>query len=194
MMRCSASTKRKAGKEAASGRMPRAGASGTKETASAAAAACADAEKAAGVKNRLSAKDIRWILAQKPEAPPPTYQALKRSNPELVPRPGEEEEDKRLCGLYVLARAFYEVEERLPQLQEWVRSELKNKGHVEVDDDWFRRTAEAQARIDRGWPRARAKIDALWGPSEDGDGSESESDEEDGEDEDAQGSVMKDSM
>ncbi|CAD6256279.1 unnamed protein product [Miscanthus lutarioriparius] len=188
MRRCS--TKRKSGKEEASGRMPRPRASGRKETAAASASACADAEKSAGVKNLLSAKDIRWILAQKPEAPPPTYQALKRSNPELVPRPGEEE-DKKLCGLYVLARAFYEVEERLPKLQKWMRSELKEKGYVEVDDEWFKRKAEAQARIDRDWPSVRAKIDALWGPSGDGDESESDSDEED---EDALDSVTKDYM
>ncbi|KAG0530563.1 hypothetical protein BDA96_05G197400 [Sorghum bicolor] len=87
LRRCS--TKRKSGKEEASGRMPRR--RKEKETASA-ASACADAEKSAAgaAKNRLPAKDIRWILAQKPEAPPPIYQALKRSNPELVPRPEEE--------------------------------------------------------------------------------------------------------
>jgi len=48
-----------------------------------------------------------------------------------------------------------------------------------------------QALINRDWPRIRAKIDALWGPSEGGD--ESDSDEEDGEDEDAMDS-LKDYM
>ncbi|XP_066342130.1 uncharacterized protein [Miscanthus floridulus] len=162
-----------------------------KETTS---AVCADTERA----NRLPAKDIRWILAQKPEAPPPRYQALKRSNPELVPRPGEKE-DKKLMALYGVTRALYEVQERLPKLQEWVRSELKEKGYVEVDDDWFKCKAEAQALINRDWPRIRAKMDELRlmdEPclSEGGDERESDSDEEDGEDEVALESLMKDYM
>ena len=48
-----------------------------------------------------------------------------------------------------------------------------------------------QALINRDWPRIRAKIDALWGPSGDGDESESDSDEED---EDALDSVTRDYM
>lgn len=140
---CSSATKRKA----ASGRMPRPRALRKKETTSAAAAAvsaCADAdtEKAA---TRLPAKDIRWILAQVPESPPHRFQALKRSNPELVPRPGEEE-DEKLMAMYGVTRALYEVKERLPKLQQWVRSELREKGFVEVGHEWFKRTAESRGR------------------------------------------------
>ena len=40
--------------------------------------------KVAGVKNRLSAKDVRWILAQEMKASLPTNPALKRSEQELV--------------------------------------------------------------------------------------------------------------
>ncbi|KXG28902.1 uncharacterized protein LOC8074381 isoform X1 [Sorghum bicolor] len=190
LRRCS--TKRKSGKEEASGRMPRR--RKEKETASA-ASACADAEKSAAgaAKNRLPAKDIRWILAQKPEAPPPIYQALKRSNPELVPRP-EEEGDEKLRVLYVLARAFYEVEEMQPKFQQWVRSELKEKGYVEVDDDYMKQKAAAQAGIDRDWPILKAKIDAFSGPSEDGDETTSvdSDDSADEEEDDDLDSIMKD--
>jgi hypothetical protein len=59
-------------------------------------------------KRRLQAKDVRWILAQETKAPPVMYQALKRSNLELVPWL-EEEDDEELVGLYFLARAFYEL-------------------------------------------------------------------------------------
>ena len=83
-----------------------------------------------------------------------------RSNPALVPRPGEEaDEDTR--RLYRLARAFYEMEERLPGLQEWVRGELERKGCVELDDKSARRRAEAQAVVDREWPAIEARMKAL---------------------------------
>nr|CAB3503023.1 unnamed protein product [Digitaria exilis] len=48
--------------------------------------------------------------------------------------------------MYVLARAFYELEERLPKMQEKVRNELKNKGYVEVDDEYHKRKAEGLLR------------------------------------------------
>jgi hypothetical protein len=63
------------------------------------------AEEVGVNKYRLSAKEIKWILAQKPEPPPAWYQALKRSNPELTPRPGEED-DKDKVLLYCVATAF----------------------------------------------------------------------------------------
>ena len=54
-----------------------------------------------------------------------------------------EEEEEELIGLYVLARAFYEVELRLLKLQDWVHSKLENKGYVEVNDEWYKRKANA---------------------------------------------------
>jgi hypothetical protein len=136
----SCSNKRKAKKEA--------GSSGQEADKTVPAPAPAKAEKAGVNKYRLSAKEIKWILAQKPEPPPARYQALKRSNPELTPRPGEED-DKDKVLLYCVARAFYEREERLPKMQEGVRSELASKGYVEVDGDYLKRKAEVQAVIDR---------------------------------------------
>lgn len=45
---------------------------------------------------QLEKADIRWILSLKPMEPPARLAALKRSNPELTPQPGEEaDEDKR---------------------------------------------------------------------------------------------------
>jgi hypothetical protein len=69
------------------------------------------AEEVGVNKYQLSAKEIKWILAQKPWPPPARYQALKRSNPELTPRPGEEHDETKK-RLYFLARAFYDLEER----------------------------------------------------------------------------------
>ncbi|RLN09894.1 hypothetical protein C2845_PM11G08030 [Panicum miliaceum] len=136
-------------------------------------------DAAAGVENRLSAKEIRWILAQKPKPPPPRYQALKRSNPELTPRPGEEEDEAKM-RLYILARAFYELEERLPRMQEKVRSELERKGYVEVDDEYRKRKAEGQAVVDWEWPKivARFKDLGLSEGSEESDSDEEEEEEE----------------
>jgi len=88
-------------------------------------------------------------MAQKPKPPPPRYQALKRSNLELTLQPGEEGEDESKMRLYNLARVFYELEKRLPRMQEKVRWELESKGYVEVDDEYHKRKAEAQAVIDR---------------------------------------------
>ncbi|CAL4983460.1 unnamed protein product [Urochloa decumbens] len=164
----SCSTKRKAKKEAASsGRVPRPRFTRRKAKEEAAAAEkmaeaenVAEVEKAAGVKNRLSEKEIKWFLAQKPKPPPPIYQALKRANPELTPRPGEEGDESKV-RLYFLARAFYELEERLPKMQERVRKELDAKGYVEVDDEYHERKAKAQAVIDREWPEIEAKVKAI---------------------------------
>jgi hypothetical protein len=83
-------------------------------------------------KYRLSKVYIRWILALKPMEPPARLATLKHSNPDLTLQPGEEvDEDKR--RLYRLAKAFFEMEESLPMEQEWVRSELRSKGYVELD-------------------------------------------------------------
>jgi hypothetical protein len=78
-------------------------------------------------KKRLSKGGIRWILNQKPLVPTSNIGTLKRSNPELVPRPGEEADEGKM-RLYQLAKAFDKMEERRPRLQAWVRSELKSKG------------------------------------------------------------------
>jgi hypothetical protein len=99
--------------------------------------------------------------------------------------PGEE--DKKLMALYGMTRALYEVQERLLKLQQWVRNELKEKGYVEVDNDWFMCKAKAQALINRDWPRIRAKMDELRLMAE----SDNNFDEEDGEDEDALDSVIR---
>ena len=172
LARCS-TTKRKAKKEegASSGRVLRPRSTGRK-----------DKEKAAAVKNRLSAKEIQWILAQKPRPPPPRYQAIKRENPELTPRPGEEGNERKM-RLYILARAFYDLEESVPRLQERVRSELESKGYVEVDDEYHKRKAEKQALIDREWPEIEAKVKAIRLSQGCCDGSQSNSEEEEDEDE-----------
>ncbi|KAJ1276282.1 hypothetical protein BS78_05G203200 [Paspalum vaginatum] len=111
-------------------------------------------------KHRMSKADILWILAQKPMAPPARYAALKRSNPELTPRPGEEADEDRV-GHYRVVKAFYEMEERIPRTQEWARGELLKKGYVELDEETVSRKAEAQAVIDREWPANEAKMKEL---------------------------------
>ena len=184
------STKRKAAKDPTSCcRMPRPRA--TKEQRQKVEEAAEAPTVAAGEqKYRLSKAYIRWILALKPMEPPARLAALKRSNPDLTPQPGEEaDEDKR--RLYRLAKAFFEMEESLPTEQEWVRSELRREGYVELDDESGRRRAEVDALVDREWPAIQAKIDAIIlqdkeyrggdeGDSDEGeDSDESEDDEED---------------
>ncbi|GJN10677.1 hypothetical protein PR202_ga28792 [Eleusine coracana subsp. coracana] len=101
--------------------------------------------------------EIKWILAQKPLPVPRRYAELKRSNRELTPRPGEEmDESKR--RLYVVAKTFFTMEERFPKLQEWVCEQLAVNGGVVLDDEWAKRKAEAQAIVDRKWPKIEAKI------------------------------------
>ncbi|KAF8673255.1 hypothetical protein HU200_048808 [Digitaria exilis] len=136
-------------------------------------------------KNRLTKVEIRRILAGKPTPAPARFAALKQSNPELIPRPDEEaDEDKR--RLYRLVRAFYEMEERLPRLQEWVCGELKRKGYVEIDDETAKRRAEVQAVIDREWPEIEAGMkELILSEKEEYRGSEGDDDSDDeGEDED----------
>ncbi|XP_062224251.1 uncharacterized protein LOC133922785 [Phragmites australis] len=181
LKRCS--TKRKAKKEAEAGQMLRplkecsTRRKAKKEEAS---TTVAEAEKGTGAKYRLSAKEIREVLARKPITVPPRYVALKQSNPDLTPRSGEEvDEAKR--RLYILAKAFYSMQERLPKLQEWVRRELEINGHVDMDDEWVKRKAETQAVIDREWPKIQAKIEAIIlseTECEDSDNSDEEEDEE----------------
>ena len=131
---------------------------------------------------QLSKADIRWILALKPMKPPARLAVLKRSNPDLTPQPGEEaDEDKR--RLYRLAKAFFEMEESLPTEQEWVRSELRRKGYVELDDESGRRRAEVDALVDREWPAIQAKIDAIILQDKEYRGGD-ESDSDEGEDSD----------
>jgi hypothetical protein len=71
----------------------------------------------------------------------------------------------------------------LPKLQDRVRRELKEKGYVEVDDDYHKRRAKAQAVVDREWPAIEAKVRAIrlsqgFDDSESCDDSESNSEEE----------------
>jgi hypothetical protein len=53
------------------------------------------------------------------------------------------------------------MEESLPTEQEWVRSELRSMGYVELDGESGRRRAEVDALVDREWPAIQAKIDSL---------------------------------
>jgi hypothetical protein len=55
-----------------------------------------------------------------------------------------------------------------------VRSELRDKGYVEVVDEWFQRMADTQAVIDREWPKIRAMMDELCLSEGGGDDSEEE--------------------
>lgn len=155
------STKRKAAKDPASRRMPLPRATRRKakavDEAAAAAAVVAPAEEKY---RQLSKADVRWILSLKPMEPPARFAALKRSNPELTPQPGEEaDEDKR--RLYRMAKAFFEMEEGIPRTQEWVRSELRKKGYVQLDAESAKRRAEVQAVIDREWPAIEEKMKSL---------------------------------
>ncbi|KAL6653945.1 hypothetical protein ACP70R_007410 [Stipagrostis hirtigluma subsp. patula] len=111
-------------------------------------------------RNRLTRSEVRDILSEKPREPPPRYAALKRSNPELTPRPGEEMDEERK-RLYVLTKGFYAHQERLPKLQAWVREQMEAKGYVEIDDEWAKRRADTQALLDREWPRLRAMLKAM---------------------------------
>ncbi|TVU24427.1 hypothetical protein EJB05_26861, partial [Eragrostis curvula] len=133
---------------------------GTRAKAGAAAAGVADGEMPPAPKHRMPMDHVRWILAQKPMTPPPCYAALKQRNPDLTPLPGEEanEDLKRLC---FLAKAFYEMEERLPKTQAWVRAEMEAKGYVEVSDEWMKRKAAVHALLDREWPKIQAKLEAI---------------------------------
>ncbi|CAO2146689.1 unnamed protein product [Urochloa humidicola] len=150
----SSSTKRKAAKGPASYRTPRPRASGRNSDEELETAAAGEP------KNRLPKEDIDWILSQKPTAPPARYAALKRENPELTPRPGEEADEDKM-RLYRLAKNFYEMEERLPREQARLRGELERKGYVELDDETVRRRAEVQAVIDREWPEIEAMTKEL---------------------------------
>ncbi|KAJ1276274.1 hypothetical protein BS78_05G202500 [Paspalum vaginatum] len=108
-------------------------------------ASSAAGEKPPGPKHVMPKRDIRRILSFEPMAAAPrVYEALKLSNPDLVPSP-EEEMDEAKSRLYRGARAFYED---FPKLQERVRQELQTKGYVEVDDEWVKGQAAAQASID----------------------------------------------
>ncbi|WVZ50611.1 hypothetical protein U9M48_001850 [Paspalum notatum var. saurae] len=123
-------------------------------TAVAPEASSAAGEKPPGPKHVMPKRDIRRILSFEPTAAAPrVYEALKLSNPELVPSP-EEEMDEAKSRLYRGAREFYED---IPKLQERVRQELQTNGYVEVDDEWVKGQAAAQARIDE----TQKRIDEL---------------------------------
>ncbi|TVU00515.1 hypothetical protein EJB05_54041, partial [Eragrostis curvula] len=166
-----------------------AGAKSTEPTAAAGEAALENAATTGEkppAKHRMPTSHVKWILSKKPMVPPARFAALKRSNPDLTPRPGEEEADEELTRLYFLAKAFYEMEERMPRQQERVRAELAEGGartqsmwvqffitgrenascsclwgYVEVDDEWMKQRAEAHAVFDREWPKIQAKLDAM---------------------------------
>ncbi|KAL6653944.1 hypothetical protein ACP70R_007409 [Stipagrostis hirtigluma subsp. patula] len=146
------------------------------------AAGCAEGEKPPGPKHLMSEREIRWILNRKPMDPPSRYQALKQSNPDLTPPPGEamDEEKERL---YFLANAFDCMEERFPKLQEWVRQELDTKGFVEMDDDWvqLQRRAEVQAALEEGWKKIEALLLSESEDEDDNDESDYDDEEDEGE-------------
>ncbi|TVU37235.1 hypothetical protein EJB05_10538, partial [Eragrostis curvula] len=96
----------------------------------------------------------------KPLPVPRRYAELKRNNPELTPRPGEEVDDAKR-RLYVVAKGFFNMEERFPKLQDWVREQLEANGMVEIDDVWAKRKADAQAIVDREWPKIEAMIQSI---------------------------------
>ncbi|KAF8772306.1 hypothetical protein HU200_005898 [Digitaria exilis] len=98
-------------------------------------------------KNWLTKGEIRQILPRKPMSAPSRFVALKQSNSELISWPDEEvDEDKG--RLYRLVKALYEMEKRLPRLQECVRGELKRNGHIEIDDETANcRRQERQRRL-----------------------------------------------
>ncbi|KAF8700207.1 hypothetical protein HU200_034584 [Digitaria exilis] len=102
-----------------------------------------------GQKARMSAKEIRSILSWKPMSAPRHYEALKESNPDLTPLPGEEMDEERE-SLFLGAKIFYCMQERYPKMQEWMRQEQETKGYVEMDEDWVRRRAEAQQAFEDG--------------------------------------------
>ncbi|KAF7019059.1 hypothetical protein CFC21_032284 [Triticum aestivum] len=102
-----------------------------------AAAAKGDEEEVpAKKKGRLPQEEIHGIIArdQDNDRLPIGIVDLKRRNPDLIPSP-EEEMDEEMMDLYVEARVTYQVRERFPKFQAWVRSEYLKKGYVEVDND-----------------------------------------------------------
>ncbi|XP_062181805.1 uncharacterized protein LOC133886091 [Phragmites australis] len=135
-------------------------------------------EKHPGPKNRMSNSDIRWFLAHKPMAGPRHYRALKESNPDLKPLPGEEMDESRE-RLYFMTKAFYEMEENYPKMQAWIREELKTKGYVEVDDDWVRGRAEAKAAVEEAWKKIDAMLLSETEEEDDDDDDESDYDDDD---------------
>ncbi|CAO2142299.1 unnamed protein product [Urochloa humidicola] len=140
-----------------------------KKTADGSAAAeeekAAAAQKPPGPKARMPDREIRRILSRKPVPAPPEFEALKQTNPDLAPLPGEEMDDKKE-DLFFRAKVYYCMEERFPKLQEWVRQELATKGYVEMDDDWVRRRAEAAEAFEEGRKEIEKRVKEL-GFSED---------------------------
>ncbi|GJN25691.1 hypothetical protein PR202_gb13553 [Eleusine coracana subsp. coracana] len=100
------------------------------------AVAVAKAESAAGStanktrkpNNRMSTRDIRWILAHKPSAGPSHYQALKESNPDLTPSPEEEMDESR-------AEAQAAVEEAWKEIETMLLSETEDDDTDDEEDD-----------------------------------------------------------
>ncbi|XBI95761.1 hypothetical protein VPH35_032153 [Triticum aestivum] len=108
----------------------------SKAAAQGAAAAKGDEEEVpAKKKGRLPEEEIHRIIArdQYRDRLPIGIVDLKRRNPDLIPSP-EEEMDEEMMDLYVEARVTYQVRERFPKFQAWVRSEYCKKGYVEVDN------------------------------------------------------------
>ncbi|KAM3371073.1 hypothetical protein ACQJBY_018445 [Aegilops geniculata] len=107
----------------------------SKAAAQGAAAAKGDEEEVpAKKKGRLPQEEIHRIIArdQDRDRLPIGIVDLKRRNPDLIPSP-EEEMDEEMMD--VEARVTYQVGERFPKFQAWVRSEYLKKGYVEVDND-----------------------------------------------------------
>ncbi|SPT20524.1 unnamed protein product [Triticum aestivum] len=130
----------------------------SKAAAQGAAAAKGDEEEVpAKKKGRLPQEEIHRIIArdQGNDRLPIGIVDLKRRNPDLIPSP-EEEMDEEMMDLYVEARVTYQVRERFPKFQAWVRSEYLKKGYVEVDNDILVGLEDAKA-----WEEElRADLDA----------------------------------
>ncbi|CAN6363358.1 unnamed protein product [Urochloa humidicola] len=120
----------------------------------------AAAEKPPGPKARMPDREVRRILSRKPVPAPPEFEALKQTNPDLVPLPGEEMDDEKE-DLFFRAKVYYCMEERFPKLQEWVRQELATKGYVEMDYDWVRRRAEAAEALEEGRKEIEKRVKEL---------------------------------
>jgi hypothetical protein len=109
---------------------------------------------------RLPQEEIQYILGlvMDDSRAPRDYKALKRRNPDLIPSP-EEEMDQRLVGLYAGARVFYAIGERFSNFQARIRNQYDKHGYVEVDDDFLASRAQIQSWNDEAREEALKQFD-----------------------------------
>jgi hypothetical protein len=109
---------------------------------------------------RLPQEEIQYILGRVMDdsRAPRDYKALKRRNPDLIPSP-EEEMNQRLVGLYAGARVFYAIGERFSNFQARIRSQYDKHGYVEVDDDFLASRAQIQSWNDEAREEALKQFD-----------------------------------